>query len=231
MDTLGQLLTVPVTAARVQDLDGAMPMLTRVCHTCLCIAPCLCIALVWADSAYAGRLAGWAAEKLALELTIVKRTDDTQGFVVLTRRRVVERTLGQPEEGGADHARAPNLRGHLAPAQGADPSGAQGGGRPGPDWPGRLHRAATRNADRQRHYVPAHRGEHLSSLEGQGRSSISWSEPVQAVRGAFGAEDGVGGGAGVRVVRVDASGAHEQAGGGAAEVDRAEVADVHGQVG
>lgn len=36
---------------------------------------------------------GWAAEKLALELAIVKRTDDTQGFVVLPRRRVVERTL------------------------------------------------------------------------------------------------------------------------------------------
>ena len=31
MDTLGQLPTVLVTAARVQDRDGAMPLLTRMC--------------------------------------------------------------------------------------------------------------------------------------------------------------------------------------------------------
>ncbi len=36
---------------------------------------------------------GWAAEKLALEIAIVKRTDEMQGFVVLPRRWVVERTL------------------------------------------------------------------------------------------------------------------------------------------
>ena len=87
VDTLGLLLAVVVTAASVQDRDGAMPLLARMRRTCLRIA------LVWADSAYAGRLVGWAAEKLALELAIVKRTDDTQGFVVLPRRRVVERTL------------------------------------------------------------------------------------------------------------------------------------------
>jgi transposase len=87
VDTLGLLLTVLVTAASVQDRDGAMPLLERMRHACLRIA------LVWADSAYAGRLVGWAAEKLALRLEIVKRTDDMQGFVVLPRRWVVERTL------------------------------------------------------------------------------------------------------------------------------------------
>lgn len=87
VDTLGLLLAVVVTAASVQDRDGAMPLLERLCRTCLRIA------LVWADSAYAGRLVGWAAEKLALKLAIVKRTDDMQGFVVLPRRWVVERTL------------------------------------------------------------------------------------------------------------------------------------------
>ena len=35
---------------------------------------------------------GWTAEKLAPELAIVKRTEDMKGFVVLPRRRVVERT-------------------------------------------------------------------------------------------------------------------------------------------
>ncbi|MEU4134460.1 transposase [Streptomyces wuyuanensis] len=49
--------------------------------------------LVWADGGYAGRLVDWAAEKCWLTLEIVKRTDDTTGFVVLPHRWVVERTL------------------------------------------------------------------------------------------------------------------------------------------
>jgi transposase len=48
---------------------------------------------VWADGGYAGRLVDWAREKLRLTLQVVKRTDDTAGFVVLPRRWVVERTL------------------------------------------------------------------------------------------------------------------------------------------
>jgi hypothetical protein len=36
----------------------------------------------------------WAHTVLALTLTIVKRTEDTTGFVVLPRRWVVERTFG-----------------------------------------------------------------------------------------------------------------------------------------
>src|SRR5262245_26284210 len=61
----------------------------------------------------------------------------------------------------------------------------------------------------------------------QGRTPCS--EPVQAVRGPFGAEQGVGHGGRVRVVGTDVSGPHERARGGAAEVDRAQVADVQGQ--
>ncbi|MFF1966592.1 transposase [Streptomyces sp. NPDC058232] len=51
------------------------------------------IRLVWADGGYAGRLVGWAAEKFQLMAEVVRRTDDTAGFVVLPRRWVVERTL------------------------------------------------------------------------------------------------------------------------------------------
>lgn len=51
------------------------------------------ICLVWADGGYIGSLIGWARQKLALALEIVKRTDDMEGFVVLPRRWVVERTL------------------------------------------------------------------------------------------------------------------------------------------
>jgi transposase len=87
VDTLGLLLAVVVTGAGVQDRDGAMPLLAKL------RAACLRIALVWADSAYAGALVDWARRGLAVTLEIVKRTDDMSGFVVLPRRWVVERTL------------------------------------------------------------------------------------------------------------------------------------------
>jgi transposase len=87
VDTIGMLLTVLVTAAGVSDRDGAMPLLTAL------RAACLQIRLVWADSAYAGQLVTWCADRLRLRLQIVKRTDDMKGFVVLHRRWAVERTL------------------------------------------------------------------------------------------------------------------------------------------
>ncbi len=86
-DTLGLLLAVAVTAANVGDRDAAVPLLRqlRSLHRE--------IALVWADGGYTGGLVGWAKEKLALTLEVVKRTDDMNGFVVLPRRWVVERTF------------------------------------------------------------------------------------------------------------------------------------------
>ncbi|WP_225448012.1 transposase [Streptacidiphilus sp. P02-A3a] len=71
---------------RVQDRDAARPLLRHA------RARFHRLALVWADGAYTGRLVDWAAEKLHLELQIIKRSDDTSGFVVLPRRWVVERT-------------------------------------------------------------------------------------------------------------------------------------------
>jgi transposase len=88
VDTLGLVLTVIVTAASVQDRDGAFRLLALLRERYSTIA------LVWADGGYAGRLVSWAHTVLALTLTIVKRTDDTTGFVVLPRRWVVERTFG-----------------------------------------------------------------------------------------------------------------------------------------
>ena len=38
VDTLGLLLAVVVTATRVQERDGATPLLARMCRTCLRIA-------------------------------------------------------------------------------------------------------------------------------------------------------------------------------------------------
>jgi transposase len=88
VDSLGLLLAVVVTAASVQDRDGAFRLLALLRERFTTIT------LVWADGGYAGRLVSWAHTVLALTLTIVKRTDDTTGFVVLPRRWVVERTFG-----------------------------------------------------------------------------------------------------------------------------------------
>jgi transposase len=87
VDCLGLLLVVMVTAASVQDRDGARPALA-------CLRELFeRIVLVWADGGYAGALVDWAKEKLRITLEIVKRSDDVCGFVVLPRRWVVERTL------------------------------------------------------------------------------------------------------------------------------------------
>ena len=86
VDTLG-LLFVLVTAASVQDRDGARPVLESLTRWCRRVR------LVWADGGYAGKLVDWAKTSLNLTLQIVKRSDDATGFVVLPRRWVVERTL------------------------------------------------------------------------------------------------------------------------------------------
>jgi len=88
VDTLGLLLVVMVTAASVQDRDGACRLLSLLRERFSTIR------MVWADGGYGGRLVTWAAKVIRLTVTIVKRTDDMKGFVVLPRRWVVERTLG-----------------------------------------------------------------------------------------------------------------------------------------
>ena len=88
MDTLGLLLCVLVTAASVQDRDGARPLLSMLA------ASCQRVRLVWADGGYAGKLVDWARATVRIAVTIVKRSDTASGFVVLPRRWVVERTLG-----------------------------------------------------------------------------------------------------------------------------------------
>lgn len=89
MDTLGLLLQVLVTAAGVTDREAARRMLPalRARHRRL--------RRVWADGSYTGDLVDWADERWGIALTVVKRTDDMCGFVVLPRRWVVERTFGR----------------------------------------------------------------------------------------------------------------------------------------
>ncbi|RKT09881.1 putative transposase of IS4/5 family DUF4096 [Streptomyces sp. 1114.5] len=87
VDTLGLLLTVLVTAASVKDNDAGRDLLEQLC------AEHHCIALVLADGGYTGWLVAFANAILALALTVVKRSDDATGFVVLARSWVVERSF------------------------------------------------------------------------------------------------------------------------------------------
>jgi putative transposase len=82
---------VTVTAANVQDRDGAMLLLEVLRHKLSRLR------LIWADWAYGGDLITWLWalrpwRKIRLE--IVKRPEGTKGFLLLPKRWVVERTFG-----------------------------------------------------------------------------------------------------------------------------------------
>jgi len=82
------ILAVVVHCAGIQDRDGAKRVLAKLRGA----FPRL--RLIWADSAYAGQLIAWVAAFAGWVLQIVKRSDDTQGFVVQPHRWIVERTFG-----------------------------------------------------------------------------------------------------------------------------------------
>jgi putative transposase len=87
VDTLGLLLAVVVTAASVQDRDGARLVLRRVGGAGKKLRR------VWVDGAYRGQLVTWALVQLRRWLTVVPVPAEQRGFVVLARRWVVERTF------------------------------------------------------------------------------------------------------------------------------------------
>lgn len=78
-----------VHAGDVQDRDGAKLLLGR-----LLGGEFPRLKLIWADGAYGGELVEWVKRLAGWMLEIVKRPKDRKGFVVLSRRWVVERTLG-----------------------------------------------------------------------------------------------------------------------------------------
>jgi putative transposase len=91
VDTLGLLLAVVVTAASVQDRDGAKQLLNILRHTYWRLRH------IWADGAYAGPLIDWVRTlrpQRPICLEIAKRSDAVKGFVVIPKRWIVERTFG-----------------------------------------------------------------------------------------------------------------------------------------
>jgi putative transposase len=103
VDTLGLLLAVSVTAASVQDRDGAIPVVAQAC------AKVAGLKKLYVDSAYAGQCARALEQTHGIDVEVVRRpanrltgTFVTQqqlwpdpapkGFVVQAKRWVVERT-------------------------------------------------------------------------------------------------------------------------------------------
>jgi len=88
VDTIGMIIAVVVHEASIQDRDGAKLVFVKFKKGFTRLK------LIWADGGYTGKLIEWTRQNIKRKLEIVKRSDDTKGFVVLPRRWVVERTFG-----------------------------------------------------------------------------------------------------------------------------------------
>jgi transposase len=87
VDVMGLLLVVMITAASVQDRDGAVPVLREARREYPTLQH------VWADGVYNGSVIDNLAAETGVTIEMVKRSDDMRGFVVLPKRWVVERTF------------------------------------------------------------------------------------------------------------------------------------------
>lgn len=88
VDTLGLLLVVVVTAACVQERDGAKLVFQQLTGACKKLRR------IWVDGGYRGpSLLEWVAQHCRFCLQVVLRSEEQKGFVLLPRRWVVERTF------------------------------------------------------------------------------------------------------------------------------------------
>ncbi len=95
VDTLGLVVLVVVTAASVQDRDGARQVLQslfdRIKHSKY--SRWCRLKLIWADGGYRGELVHWVKGKWGWTLEIVEKLGGQVGFQVLPKRWIVERTF------------------------------------------------------------------------------------------------------------------------------------------
>jgi len=90
VDTLGLILKVVVTAGNVQDRDGAKSLLKEISTEQDVIKR---LELIWVDGSYRGELITWVEEMLGWKLEVVEKPKDQNGFQVLPKRWIVERTF------------------------------------------------------------------------------------------------------------------------------------------
>ena len=105
VDTMGCLLVVCVHAANVFDGKAARQVLSQL------FVLLQRVTIIWADCGYSGHdLFDWVASQFNCILQIVKREKGKNGFHVLPRRWVVERTfawLGRSRRLSRDYEREP----------------------------------------------------------------------------------------------------------------------------
>jgi len=88
VDTVGNLLEVVVHAANIQDYHAAKVLLNKLTETVATLER------IWADGMYGkGGLVEWVQKTFSFVLDIVSRPPEQQGFAVLPRRWVVERSF------------------------------------------------------------------------------------------------------------------------------------------
>ena len=90
VDVCGNLLTVVVHSAGVQDYHGARQVLQQLAQR-----EWGRLEKILADTIYKGDrfLAGWIAENFGWEIEVVEREPGAKGFQVIPKRWVVERTF------------------------------------------------------------------------------------------------------------------------------------------
>src|SRR5438128_7660150 len=104
VDTMGLVLAVAVTAASVDDAEGAKTVLQGVESEAF---PRLSV--IWADNKYHNySLYDWVEEHADYKLYVVRRPAEAKGFVLLPKRWVAERTfawLGRSRRLSKDYER------------------------------------------------------------------------------------------------------------------------------
>ncbi len=86
VDTLGLVLAVVIHSASVQDRDGAVEVVNKLCESWKKVVK------IFADGGYRGQLINRIKTKFKIELEIIKR-DQLHTFKILPKRWIVERTF------------------------------------------------------------------------------------------------------------------------------------------
>jgi putative transposase len=89
VDTLGLVIKANVTAANVQDVHAGKQTFQLLLEQPEQLTR---LQTIFADGGYRGELVNWVAEILHANLSIILKKEDQQGFQVLPKRWVIERT-------------------------------------------------------------------------------------------------------------------------------------------